>query len=201
MTPRAAYTNTGKTALCYNACTSTQAYRETMHVTSCPCTWTATETLKHLRTNAITVDLYARSLLDRIDERDHVVKAWAYIGGLTHPPYTLKQTTYHAADRTSVLEQAQRLDTIPTAERGPPHGLAVGIKDVINTEGISTSTNSRRGTLIPVTNMPTQFGSRLYKDHQSKLDASCVSILRAGGALIFGRRHYTSVCSSSLNCR
>jgi hypothetical protein len=43
---------------------------------------TATRVLALLRQNAFTVEEYARSLLGRIDERDSIVKAWAFIGKL-----------------------------------------------------------------------------------------------------------------------
>jgi hypothetical protein len=36
-----------------------------------------------LRHNTITVEDYARSLLGRIDERDSIIKAWEYLGGLS----------------------------------------------------------------------------------------------------------------------
>lgn len=41
---------------------------------------TATRILALLRHNIITAEDYASSLLDRIDERDSTVKAWAYLG-------------------------------------------------------------------------------------------------------------------------
>ena len=51
-------------------------------------------------------------------ERDHVVKAWAYL----NPDF--------------VLAQAKKLDQIPPENRGPLHGIAVGVKDVILTKGV-----------------------------------------------------------------
>ncbi|KAJ6023899.1 Amidase [Penicillium herquei] len=35
--------------------------------------------------------------------------------------------------------------------------------------------------------MPTQYGSPIYKGHQSCFDSSAVAILRDAGALIFGK--------------
>lgn len=43
---------------------------------------TATRVLALLRQNTITVEDYARSLLERVDERDNIVKAWQYLGKL-----------------------------------------------------------------------------------------------------------------------
>ncbi|KAK3299886.1 amidase signature domain-containing protein [Chaetomium fimeti] len=113
---------------------------------------TASETLDLLKGNTVTVEQYAHSLLGRVKERDHIIKAWAYL------------------DPESVLKQAKALDQIPEDRRGPLHGIAVGIKDVMNTK-----------------DMPTQFGSVLYEGHQPGFDSSAVAILRAAGALIFGK--------------
>jgi hypothetical protein len=68
----------------------------------------------------LTVEEYAKSLLARIKERDEVVKAWAYL------------------DPEFVLTQARKLDQIPAEKRGPLHGIAVGVKDVILTKGMFT---------------------------------------------------------------
>ncbi|KAK4200780.1 amidase [Triangularia verruculosa] len=70
----------------------------------------------------------------------------------------------------AVLAQAKALDKIPDDKRGPLHGIPVGIKDVISTK-----------------DMPTEFGSPLYKNHQPGFDSSIVAILRAAGALIMGK--------------
>lgn len=66
----------------------------------------------------LSVEDYAKSLLSRIKERDHVVKAWAYL------------------DPDFVLAQARKLDRTPPENRGLLHGIAVGIKDVILTKGM-----------------------------------------------------------------
>jgi Asp-tRNA(Asn)/Glu-tRNA(Gln) amidotransferase A subunit family amidase len=41
---------------------------------------TATHALELINNNTISVEAYAKSLLDRIEERDPTVKAWAYLG-------------------------------------------------------------------------------------------------------------------------
>jgi hypothetical protein len=43
---------------------------------------TSTQVLRLLRENTITVEAYAASLLERIKERDGIVKAWTYLGEL-----------------------------------------------------------------------------------------------------------------------
>lgn len=74
-----------------------------------------------IRDGQLTVEEYAQSLLARIKERDPIVKAWAYI------------------NRDQVLEQARKLDAVPKEERGPLHGVAIAVKDVIYTKGKSTN--------------------------------------------------------------
>lgn len=49
-----------------------------------PYKWTATQALDFLKNDAISVEAYAQSLLDRILERDRTIKAWAHLG--KHPP-------------------------------------------------------------------------------------------------------------------
>jgi Asp-tRNA(Asn)/Glu-tRNA(Gln) amidotransferase A subunit family amidase len=78
---------------------------------------TATEVVSKIRHGEFTVEQYARSLLDRIAERDSAVKAWAYL------------------NPDLVLEQAKKLDQVPIEQRGPLHGVAIAVKDVIYTKG------------------------------------------------------------------
>ncbi|KAL4915378.1 amidase signature domain-containing protein [Aspergillus aurantiobrunneus] len=112
----------------------------------------ATQALPLIQSNKLTVESYARSLLSRISSRDATVKAWAYL------------------DPDAILDQARRLDKIPPDQRGPLHGIPIGVKDVIYTK-----------------DMPTQHNSPLYKDSHVAADAASVAILRAAGALIFGK--------------
>jgi Asp-tRNA(Asn)/Glu-tRNA(Gln) amidotransferase A subunit family amidase len=77
---------------------------------------TATEVLAKIRNDKTTVEDYARSLLERIESRDEAVQAWAYLD----PEY--------------VIKQAQALDAVPQSERGPLHGVAIAVKDVIYTK-------------------------------------------------------------------
>lgn len=75
---------------------------------------------------------------------------------------------FAAWDRDLVLAQARALD-----EAGAPGelgGVPIAVKDVIDTA-----------------DLPTEFNSPLYAGHQPTLDAACVRILRAAGALILGK--------------
>ncbi|TXB97014.1 hypothetical protein FocTR4_00011492 [Fusarium oxysporum f. sp. cubense] len=107
------------------------------------------------------VEQYASSLLERIKQRDDDVKAWAYL------------------DPKAVLEQARALDQMPKDQRGPLHGLPVGIKDIILTK-----------------DMPTEHGSTIYKNDHPVIDAGSVMVLRQAGCLIFGKTTTTEFAAS-----
>lgn len=53
---------------------------------------------------------------------------------------------------------------------GPLLGVPISVKDLINTAGMRTA-----------------YGSRLFADHVPVSDATCVSLLRAAGGIIFGK--------------
>lgn len=90
---------------------------------------TATEAIAKFKDGSLTVEDYARSLLARIERRDGAVKAWAYLD----PEY--------------VIEQAKKLDQVPEEERGPLHGVAVAVKDVIYTKGTLLVCEGQKGRL------------------------------------------------------
>ncbi|KAF5387487.1 hypothetical protein D9757_006553 [Collybiopsis confluens] len=80
---------------------------------------TASEALQRIRSDQITVEEYARSLLKRIESRDSQVQAWAYL------------------DPNLVLSEARALDAVPRDKRGPLHGVAIAVKDNYYTKGIN----------------------------------------------------------------
>ena len=112
---------------------------------------TASQAQARFKDGSLTVEDYAKSLLSRIADRDSTVNAWAYL------------------NHDLVLERARELDQIPPEKRGPLHGVAVGVKDVILTK-----------------DMPTQYNSPIYVDDAPKVDAGSILTLRTNGALIFG---------------
>ncbi|KAL4954533.1 amidase signature domain-containing protein [Aspergillus filifer] len=121
----------------------------------------ATQALQAIKSNKLSVESYVTSLLSRIDSRDSKVKAWAYL------------------NRDLVLQQARKLDAIPENQRGPLHGVAIGVKDVIYTK-----------------DMPTEHNSPLYKDSLVRVDAASIAILRAAGAVILGKTTTTEFAST-----
>lgn len=150
---------------------------------------TATQAIAKFRSNDLSVQDYAVSLLGRIDERDNDVQAWAYL------------------DRKAVMRQAKALDAVPVEERGPLHGLPVAVKDIIYTKGTNILENFIE-LITHFIDMPTQHNSPLYKGSFPQVDAASVRILRQAGALIFGKSpsskssrqsHYSQVKQQRLN--
>jgi amidase len=91
-----------------------------------------------------------RASLARIDAREREVRAWNYV------------------DREGALARARALDA--GGERGALHGVAIGVKDVIDTAS-----------------MPTEYGSPIYAGHRPGADAACVARLAAAGAVVLGK--------------
>jgi Asp-tRNA(Asn)/Glu-tRNA(Gln) amidotransferase A subunit family amidase len=110
----------------------------------------ASDLVAHIAAGALTCEQVARDCLARVEAREPVVKAFAFI------------------DPDLVLREAKALDACQA--RGPLHGVPVGVKDVIETA-----------------DMPTQMGSPIYRGYRTLSDASCVAVLRAAGALVFGK--------------
>jgi Asp-tRNA(Asn)/Glu-tRNA(Gln) amidotransferase A subunit family amidase len=111
---------------------------------------TASDLAQQLRAGTVTAEAVARACLERIEQREPDVRAWRHL------------------DRDLILRQARALDA--SDERGPLHGLPIGIKDVLHTK-----------------DMPTTHNSPIYADAKPTFDAACVAVLRSAGALIFGK--------------
>jgi Asp-tRNA(Asn)/Glu-tRNA(Gln) amidotransferase A subunit family amidase len=71
-------------------------------------------------------------------------------------------------DREAALAAARRRDAEPP--RGPLHGIPIAVKDLIDT-----------------VDMPTAYGSPIYRGHRPAADASCVALARAAGAVVLGK--------------
>ncbi|HEX2725048.1 MAG TPA: amidase [Beijerinckiaceae bacterium] len=103
-----------------------------------------------LGAKSVTAEGLARACLARMEGRDPLVRAWA------------------AVQPEHVVAAARELDRAP--RRGPLHGIPIGVKDVIDVDGL-----------------PTQYNSPLYQGHRPAADADCIALLRHAGALIFGK--------------
>ncbi|MFM7498492.1 MAG: amidase [Candidatus Fonsibacter sp.] len=75
-------------------------------------------------------------------------------------------------DKKFFLEKAQEKDEWRLSGKplGPLHGLPIAIKDIFKTE-----------------DMPTQYGTPIRENYQSRDDSKVVSILRSSGAIIMGK--------------
>jgi amidase len=83
----------------------------------------------------------------------------------------LREKDVHAwatIDPEHALRQARALDR--SATRGPLHGVPIGVKDIIDT-----------------CDLPTEMGSPIYRGHRPAVDAACVALVRAAGAVILGK--------------
>lgn len=72
------------------------------------------------------------------------------------------------------LEDAEKLDSLPTEKRGPLFGVPLAIKDQIDTAGIRTT-----------------YGSKACEDYVPPKDAAIVRKLKEAGAVILGK---TTLC-------
>lgn len=71
-------------------------------------------------------------------------------------------------DREQALAEARGRDG--EAPRGPLHGVPIAVKDLIDT-----------------CDMPTGYGSPIYRGHRPAADAACVALARAAGAVVLGK--------------
>src|SRR5260370_942091 len=72
-----------------------------------------------------------------------------------------------------------RAKTLRAASTGPLRGIAVGIKDIIDTS-----------------DLPTEMGSPIYKDWQPRADAPVVAMLKQAGATIIGKTTTTAFAAN-----
>lgn len=107
-----------------------------------------------IRAGEITSEALVRACLDRIEARDADVKAWSFID----PDAVLRM----ARDRDKTLAAGGKI--------GPLHGIPFGVKDVIDT-----------------CDMPTTSNSPIYEGYRPSIDAECVRVARAAGAVILGK--------------
>ena len=71
-----------------------------------------------------------------------------------------------------------RAENVQAASAGPLRGIAVGIKDIIDTS-----------------DLPTEMGSKIYRGWQPRADAPVVAVLKQAGATIVGKTATTAFAS------
>jgi len=123
---------------------------------------TATDTARLIAGGALTSEDHVRACLARIEETEPTVQAWVHL------------------DADFALEQAREADLrrMRGLPCGPLHGVAVGIKDIIDVAGL-----------------PTEDGTVLHAGRLPRHDATVVSRLRAAGAVILGKTVTTELAS------
>src|SRR6476661_5410061 len=75
---------------------------------------------------------------------------------------------WHYLNPEQVIDYARALDR--SGKRGPLIGVPFGIKDIIDTS-----------------DMPTEYGSPIYKGHQPRNEAACVALGRKAGGVLMGK--------------
>jgi len=115
---------------------------------------TITGTARRLRLGEVTCQGIFQACLDQIEQREHAVRAWVLV------------------DRDGALAQARELDAELQAgrDRGPLHGIPIGVKDIINVKGL-----------------PTACGMAGWEWNAPSVDATIVARLREAGAIILGK--------------
>jgi Asp-tRNA(Asn)/Glu-tRNA(Gln) amidotransferase A subunit family amidase len=71
-------------------------------------------------------------------------------------------------DPEAALARAREIDA--AGRPGPLHGLPIGMKDIVETA-----------------DMPTEYGSPIYRGHRPARDANCVRRLKAAGGMVLGK--------------
>jgi Asp-tRNA(Asn)/Glu-tRNA(Gln) amidotransferase A subunit family amidase len=107
-----------------------------------------------IRAGRLTCRTLLERCLARIDEFEPRVRAWVIV------------------DREGARSQADALDAELAAghDRGPLHGIPVGIKDIIDVAGL-----------------PTACGASRWRDRVAEQDAPLVARLRQAGAIVVGK--------------
>jgi Asp-tRNA(Asn)/Glu-tRNA(Gln) amidotransferase A subunit family amidase len=122
----------------------------------------ATTAASGLAAGDFTAEQLMQDCLARVGLRDADVRAWAHI------------------DSDYALQMARAADLLAPHQRGPLHGLPVGIKDIIDTA-----------------DMPTEHGSPAFAGRRPTIDAQCVTLLRAAGAIIMGKTVTTELANTN----
>lgn len=112
--------------------------------------------------------LPARELAARMARRELSVQALvrAYIARIDAAEAGI--LAWQHFDGAQALQQARLLDAGPAL--GALHGLPIGVKDLMDTA-----------------DMPTTYGSPIYAGHRPVMDAACVAMARAAGAVVMGK--------------
>src|SRR6059058_4948125 len=115
-----------------------------------PLSLSARAAAQEIAAGRLKAEALTTACLHRIAAREPVVGAW------------------HHLDPEAALAVARHCDASPPS--GPLHGIAIAVKDLIDT-----------------VDMPTGYGSAIYEGHRPAADAACVALARAAGAIVLGK--------------
>ena len=121
---------------------------------------TACEAVRAIADGTLTAEALVRSCLDQVEALEPMLKVWAFV------------------DAEGALSRARRCDREP--QRGPLHGVPIGVKDVIET-----------------VDMPTEYGAPYYRGWRPNADAACVALLKRAGAIVLGKTVTTELACGS----
>ncbi|MGG5809635.1 amidase [Falsiroseomonas sp. CW058] len=110
----------------------------------------AAEARRAIAAGRLTATALLEACLERIAARDGAVAAWAFL------------------DPGAARARARALDAGP--DRGPLHGLPIGVKDIIDTH-----------------DQPAEYGSAIHAGHRPGRDSASVASARAAGAVVLGK--------------
>jgi aspartyl-tRNA(Asn)/glutamyl-tRNA(Gln) amidotransferase subunit A len=132
-------------------------------MTEQPYSLTVAEAAAAIASGKLKPSQLVNSCLERIDAIDDKIKAWAVV------------------DREGALAAAQQLDDelAQGRNRGPLHGIPLGIKDIYYVAGL-----------------PNEAGSKAWAGFIPDYDATPVALLKAAGAVILGKTHTTEFAFS-----
>ncbi len=115
-----------------------------------PTSFSVREAAGEIAARRLSAEDYAAAWIELVEAQEAVVGAWQYF------------------DREQALAAARQRDR--EGSGGPLHGIAIAVKDLIDTA-----------------DMPTGYGSPIYNGHRPTADASCVALARAAGAVVLGK--------------
>lgn len=120
---------------------------------------TIVQAAREMRAGELTAEALVLSCLERIETREPEIQAWVYV------------------DREHALRTAREMDEDAKEGRwrGPLHGIPLGLKDIIDVQGMET-----RG------------GTEAYPARTAQRDAGCVARLREAGSIMLGKTQTTA---------
>ncbi len=131
--------------------------------------FTATAALARMREEQLTATQFLQTCLDRIEQRESVVKAWTFLA-----PEAAQQQALDCDTGDSEGDRAS-----PQSFQ-PLHGIPVAVKDIFAT-----------------VDMPTAWGTPIYAGRYLTEDADVVTRLKAAGAIILGKTVTTELATAA----